>query len=85
MPAQSELRKTERLRELLLDYLQSGNMFAWPGADGLLTDDVLGCYPAAVAADEVPGWQELRRRHPELMPMLEAFLASKGWLESHVS
>jgi len=58
--------------ELLLAYLQSGKVFRWPGADGILIQDVLSCYPEAIAAREVPDCHELRRRHPELMPAIQA-------------
>jgi hypothetical protein len=85
MSAQTELKMAERLRELLLDYLQAGKVFAWPGGDGLRKDDVLGCYPEVISAGKVPDWQELRRRHPELVPALKAFLASKAWVENRVS
>jgi hypothetical protein len=51
----------------------------------MLKDDVLGCYPEAISAGKVPDWQEVRRRHPELVPAIQEFLAGKGWLESHIS
>jgi len=74
--------KMSELRALLLHYLQARVAFAWPGADGLTMDDILNCYPQAMAAGEVPDWQALRRRHPDLTAELQGFLAGKGWLES---
>jgi hypothetical protein len=85
MSAQTELKMTERLREVLLDYLHACKVFDWPGGDGLLKDVVLGYYPEAVSAGKVPDWQELRRRHPELMPAIQELLAGKGWIEQRVS
>jgi hypothetical protein len=84
MPVPTELRRFDRLREVLLDYLQAGKVFAWPGGDGMQTDDVLGCYPEVISAGKVPHWQELRARHPELVPALQEFLAGKGWRERHL-
>jgi hypothetical protein len=73
------------LRQVLLDYLLTSRAINWPGADGLTEDDVISCYPEAVAAGEVPDCQELRRRHPELIPALQMLWARRGWLENHVS
>lgn len=73
------------LRDLLLSYLQAGVVFGWPGADGLTTADVLECYPAAMARGEVPDWQTLRRRHPDLTAVLEGFLTAKCSIESSPS
>jgi hypothetical protein len=43
-------------------------------------EDILDCYPEAVAAGEVLDWQELLRRHPELATELQAWLVAKdGW------
>jgi hypothetical protein len=67
-----------RLLEVLLGYLQAAaSVAAWPGADGLTLENILDCYPVAVAAGEVPDWQELLRRHPELVTELQAWLAAK--------
>jgi hypothetical protein len=65
------------LREILLGYLQGAQVSAWPGVDGLTLEDVLDRYPEAVAQGQVPDWQELLRRHPELGPALHAWLADK--------
>jgi hypothetical protein len=70
------------LRQVLLDYLQASRVFCWPGADGLTVDDILNCYPQAIAAGEVPDCRELCRRHPDLIPALWTFWAGKGWLEN---
>ena len=69
------------LRQVLLNYLQASSVGRWPGADGLTEDDVLNGYPQAVAAGEVPDCHELCRRHPELIPALQALWAGKGWLK----
>lgn len=67
-----------RLREVLLRYLQTaGSIIAWPGGDGLTLEDILDHYPEAVAGEEVPDWQELFRRHPELVTELQTWMAAK--------
>jgi hypothetical protein len=66
-----------RLRELLLAYLQAAMVSGWPGTDGLTVDDVLDGYPQAVAASEVPDWQQLLQQHHELAAELQDWLVAK--------
>jgi hypothetical protein len=67
-----------QLREVLLGYLQAaGSVTAWPGGDGLTLENILDCYPEGVAGEEVPDWQELLRRHPELETELQTWMAAK--------
>ncbi len=67
-----------RLREVLLDYLQvAACVTAWPGTDGLTLEVVLDFYPEAVATGDVPDWQELLRRHPDLATVLQEWMAAK--------
>jgi hypothetical protein len=73
---------TEYLRGILLGFLDASGVCTWPGVDGLTVDDVLRCYPQAIAAGKVPDWPELQRRYPELVPELQTLLAANGWFES---
>jgi hypothetical protein len=69
---------TGRLLKVLLSYLQDTRVIeAWPGVDGMTIDDIVGFYPEAVAAGEVPDWQDLLRRHPDLADELQRWLAAK--------
>jgi hypothetical protein len=67
--------RDERLREVLLGYLQAAGCPRWPGTDGLMLEDALRSYPANAAAGRVPDRQELLRMHPELSEALVAFFA----------
>jgi hypothetical protein len=69
--------RNEKLREVLLGYLQTAGCPRWPGADGLMLEDALRSYPANAAAGLVPDRQELLRRHPELSEALLAFFADE--------
>jgi hypothetical protein len=63
--------------ELLAGYLLTSGWVAWPGADGMVVEElVLAEYPAAVAAGRVPGAAELQARHPDLVGAVAALL---GW------
>jgi hypothetical protein len=68
--------RSERLREVLLGYLQAAVYPLWPGTDGLTVEEVLLSYPQNAAAGRVPDWQELLRRHPDLREALLAFFAN---------
>lgn len=76
MPAKPAENDETRLREILLGYLLTSSIARWPGVDGLTMEAVLGRYPEAVAGGEVPDWQELLRKHPELNNALYAWLAT---------
>ena len=58
---------------LLADYLSHSAAVCLPGADGVLTEDVLACYEELAAHGQVPSEAELCRRHPELANRLVAF------------
>src|SRR5262245_44016260 len=65
------------LPEILLGHLEVAEAHAWAGCDGLTVEGALDLYPEAVAAGQVPDWQELLRRHPEAAEQLHAWLAAK--------
>ena len=75
----TEINITPRLlREIMLDFLQAARCVAtWPGGDGLTTDDVLDFYAESVARGEVPDWEQLLCRHPEMQAEVHAWLAAK--------
>ncbi len=78
MGAESAASNRDRLREIMLGYLQAARYVAtWPGGDGLTVDDVLDSYAEAAARGEVPDWQQLLCRHPELDTELHVWLAAK--------
>jgi hypothetical protein len=70
--AESVVRR-RRLRELLLGYLYAARAPLWPGADGLMAEEVLHSYAEHAAAGHVPDLQELLHRHPDLRDALLAF------------
>ena len=70
------------LRQVLLEYLQASRVVNWPGADGLAVDDIISCYPEAIAAGEVPNWHELQNRFPQMADALQALRSAKAWLDS---
>lgn len=71
-------RSAGRLRDILLGYLEAGGCLAtWGGADGLTIEDILDAYPEAVARGEVPDWQQLLCRHPEVDAQLHVWMAAK--------
>jgi hypothetical protein len=67
-----------RLREVLLGYLWAAGCPSWPGADGLVVEDVLRTYPRAAAAGLVPDREELLRRHADLADALRELFAEWG-------
>lgn len=75
-------KPAELLQQLLLDLLKAGTVVNWPGADGITVDDVVNCYPQAIADGEVPGWHELQGRFPELADALQTLRSARGWLAS---
>lgn len=75
----------ELLRQILITHLWTGRAVDWPGADGLTDDDIINCYPRAIAAGQVPGWHELEKRFPELTGEVQALRSGKEWLNSPVS
>lgn len=87
MFAQSVKRATssDLLRHVLLGYLLDGWVTAWPGADGQTVDDILNCYPEAMAYGAVPDWEELGRRHKDLIGAIQSLVSVNGWLTSRVS
>ena len=71
----SETATGNRVSELLAEYLVASGRLVWPGADGLLVEDVvLAEYAGAIAAGVVPTPAELSARHPDLAAAVAAFL-----------
>jgi hypothetical protein len=68
--------RRRQLCELLLGYLRTADLPAWPGADGLTLEEVLRTYPVAAATGLVPNLALLLRRHPALKEELLVFFAN---------
>jgi hypothetical protein len=76
-PTESEV-KWRQLQELLLGHLRAANVPVWPGADGLTIEEVISTYPLAVAAGQVPGFEQLLAARPDLQAQLVAFFSASN-------
>ena len=68
--------RDDRLRpvaDLLAEYLRTAPGADLPGADGMLTDDVLAGYEGLAARGRVPSEAELCRLYPDLAGRLAAY------------
>lgn len=59
--------------DLLTGYILASPRACWPGADGMLVEDVLSCYRGLATAGDVPSEAELSQLHPELAARLTAY------------
>lgn len=66
-------RDEEKLHCLLATLILVADGFHWPGADGMLLEDLLREYPRIAHEGHVPGRDELCRRHPELAQAVADF------------
>jgi hypothetical protein len=74
----SESNAGNRVTELLAEHLASC-WVAWPGTDGLTSEEVVAeAYLAASATGRVPNQAELTLRHPELADAVAAFFARRA-------
>ncbi len=74
LPNENRLNQ-ERLQNLLTTLILVADGYRWPGADGLLVEDVLREYPEAARRGRVPSREELCRKHPELASEVANFFA----------
>jgi hypothetical protein len=79
MPEEHEehLSRKRQLHERLLGHLQAAGAPRWPGADGLMVQEVLGSYPEDAAADLVPDRQALLLLYPHLADVIGEFFAEE--------
>lgn len=63
----------QRLHSLLATIILVADGYHWPGADGILLDDLLREYPEVARRGFVPGREELCRKHPELASAVADF------------
>jgi hypothetical protein len=63
----------QQAQEILLAQLKQARG-CWPGADGLVVDDLLESYSRSAAAGWVPTLPELQGLHPELAVALAALV-----------
>ena len=70
------LPQRTNLVEVLATYLFASTRIELPGTDGMSLETVVeACYPAALRAGHVPGFEELVQRHAGLTDALEEFFA----------
>jgi hypothetical protein len=72
------IARGEQLREILLDHLLAAACPPWPGADGLMVDEVLRSYRQHAAAGLVPDAEELLQSYPELREAVIVFFAGNN-------
>jgi len=73
--------KATRVPELLAGYLIASGRLAWPGADGLILDEVVSAeYTQAADVGDVPGNAEQARQHPDLAAAVAALLGRSALL-----
>jgi len=73
-PTHDEMKRSEHhLHHLLVTLILVADGYHWPGADGMMTDDLLREYANVAREGRVPGREELCRRHPELAHVVADF------------
>jgi hypothetical protein len=73
--AEADARR-RRLHDVLLDLLRTAFLPAWPGCDGMTTEEVVLHYPTAASAGRVPNLERLLCQHPDLADELRILFAA---------
>ena len=66
-------KQTQSIEKLLMSYLADAMPGRIPGCDGMTTDRMLRGYADLATKGLVPGYQQLKRWHPEFQLQLDGF------------